>query len=125
MRGIFIFFGLLDLLAFYKAFPTLNRIFENYEVSSLIPSVRPAITVLLILSLLASGPLTIVGNRYGYVIYYFQFPLRLALLTGLTFGFVLIIYPGQQGTFSHGMTMASIFAAEAIRLMATIQAHRK
>lgn len=125
MRIIFICFGLLDLLAFYRGFPTLNRIFENYDVSALIPNVLPAITVLLIISLLVTGPLTIVGNRYAYIIYYFQFPFRLAFLTGLTFGFVLKQFPMQVGTFGHGMMMATVIAFEAIRLMLTIQTHRK
>lgn len=124
MRGIFICFGLLDLLAFYRAFPTLNRIFENYDVSALIPNVLPAFTVLLIVSLLVSGPLTIVGNRYGYVIYYFQFPLRLAFRIG-TFSFVLKLFPMQLGTLNYGMLMATVFAFEAIRLMLTIQHHKK
>jgi hypothetical protein len=124
MRFIFICFGLLDLLAFYRGFPTLARIFENYDVSALIPNVLPAIMVLLIVSLLVSGPLTIVGNRYGYIIYYFQFPLRLALLTGLTFGFVLKLLHFQVGTFAHGMLMATVFAFEAVRLMLTISTHR-
>jgi hypothetical protein len=121
MRGIFICFGFLDLLAFYRSFPTLNRIFENYDVSALIPNVLPAIIVLLIVSLLITGPLTIVGNKYGYVIYYFQFPLRLVFLTGLTFGFALKLFPTQVGTFNHGMEMATVIAFEAIRLMLTIQ----
>jgi hypothetical protein len=121
MRGIFICFGLLDLFAFYRSFPTLNRIFENYDVSALIPNVLPAITVLLIVSLLVTGPLTIMGNKYGYVIYYFQFPLRLAFLAGLTFGFVLKFFPMQVGTFGQGMMMATVIAFEAIRLMLTIQ----
>ncbi|HMJ70075.1 MAG TPA: hypothetical protein VK508_14315 [Cyclobacteriaceae bacterium] len=125
MRGIFICFGFLDLLAFYRSFPVLNRIFENYDVSALIPNVLPAITVLLVLSLLVTGPLTIVGNRYGYVIYYFQFPLRLAFRAGLTFGFVFRLLPAQVGTFAYGMTLATILAFEATRLMLTIQAHRK
>jgi hypothetical protein len=125
VRGIFIGFGFLDLFAFYRSFPVLNRIFENYDVSALIPNVLPAITVLLILSLLVTGPLTIVGNRYAYVIYYFQFPLRLTFLTGLTFGFMFKLFPTQVGTFAHGMLMATVIAMEAVRLMVTIQTHRK
>jgi hypothetical protein len=125
MRGIFICFGFLDLLAYYRSFPVLNRIFENYDVSALIPNVLPGITVLLIISLLITGPLTIVGNKYGYVCYYFQFPLRLAFLTGLTFGFVLKLFPTQVGTLQHGMVLATVFAFEAIRLMLTIQQQKK
>jgi hypothetical protein len=125
MRGIFICFGLLDLLAFYRGFPTLNRIFENYDVSALIPNVLPAITVLLFISLLVTGPLTVVGNRYGYIIYYFQFPLRLAFQTALTFGFIFKMFQTQVGTFNHGMMTATVIAFEAVRLMLTIQHHRK
>lgn len=125
MRIIFIGFGLLDLLAFYRCSPILNRIIENHDFSALIPSVLPAFNLLLILSLLATGPLCIVGNKYAHTIYYFQFPFRLAFLTALTFGFMLKLYPMQVGTFGHGMMMATVIALEAIRLMITIQAHRK
>lgn len=125
MRGIFICFGLLDLLAFYRSFPTLARIFENYDVSALIPNVLPAITVLLIVSLLATGPLTLVGNRYGYIIYYFQFPLRVMFMKALTFGFIFQLFPTQVGTFTHGMVTASVIAFEAIRLMLTIRRQRE
>ena len=125
MRIIFICFGLLDLLAFYRSFPTLNRIFENYEVSALLPNVLPAVTVLLIVSLLATGALNIAGNKYCYIIYYFQFPFRLAFALSLTFGFLLKIFATQLGTFAHGMMMATVIALEAMRLMLTIQVHRK
>lgn len=124
MRSIFIFFGLLDLLAFYRAFPTLNRIFENYDVSALIPNVLPAITVLMIVSLLVSGPLTLADNRYGFVTYYIQFPFRLAFSI-LTFGFILKLFPMQLGTFNYGMLTATVFAFEATRLMLTIQYHKR
>ncbi|HZY81923.1 MAG TPA: hypothetical protein VFE50_20510 [Cyclobacteriaceae bacterium] len=122
---IFISFGLLDLLAFYRSSPTLARIFENYDVSALIPNVLPAITVLLIISLLVTGPLMIMNNRRGYTIYYFQFPFRLIFLKGLTFGFIYQLFPTQVGTLTHGMVMASVIAFEAMRLMLTIQEHRK
>lgn len=124
LRGIFIGFGLLDLLAFYRSAPTLARIFENYDVSALIPNVLPAVTVLLIVSLLVTGPLMILGNSIGYTLYYFQFPLRLIFLKGLTFGFVFQIFPTQVGTFNHGMVMASVIAFEAMRLMLTIRRQR-
>jgi hypothetical protein len=124
IRGIFIGFGLLDLLSFYRAFPTLTLIFENYDVPAAITNVLPALAVLLIVSFLVSGPLTIVGNRYGYVMYYFQFPLRLAVQIP-TFGFAFELFPMQVGTFYQGMFVATVVAFEAIRLMLTIQHHRK
>lgn len=112
-------FGALDLFAFYRSAPNLIRALENYA-----PSITTVLIILTVVSLLISGPLTMVGNRYGYAIYYFQFPLRLAFFRALTFGFIFKIFQTQVGTFAHGMLTASLIALEAIRLMLTIQRHR-
>jgi hypothetical protein len=112
-------FGALDLFAFYRSFPKLIRMIENYT-----PNLYQVLLFLMILSLLASGPLYMVGNRLGYVVYYFQFPLRLTFLTALTFGFVFKLVTTQPGTLGNGMVMASIFALEAVRLMLTIQKNK-
>lgn len=112
-------FGALDLLAFYRSFPTVVRIIESYSATF-----YQALTLLLILSLLVSGPLFMTGNRTGYAIYYFQFPLRLAFLTALTFGFIFKLVVTQPGTFGYGMVMASVIGLEAVRLMLTIQKNK-
>ena len=112
-------FGALDLFSFYKNAPHLVRTIESYT-----PSITTALLVLLIVSLLVSGPLTMVGNRIGMVVYYFQFPLRLAFLTALTFGFILKLFPTQTGTFTHGMVLATVIGLEAVRLMLTIQKNK-
>jgi hypothetical protein len=112
-------FGALDLLAFYRSFPKLVRMIENYT-----PNLYQALLFLTMLSLLVSGPLYILGNRIGYVIYYCQFPLRLTFISALTFGFVFKLLVTQTGTFSAGMVMASVFALEAVRLMLTIQKNK-
>lgn len=83
------------------------------------------ILLLLIVSLLISGPLTMLGKKAGYIIYYFQFPARLWSLTGLTFGFVFTLFPTEVGTLKQGMTIATVIAFEATRLMLTLQSHRK
>src|ERR1044071_6336174 len=111
-------FGALDLYAFYRAFPLLARIFENY-----VAGVVPLLTIVTIVSLLVSGPLFMIDNRIGYVIYYFQFPFRL-FFSIFTFGFILRLFPTQQGTFVHGMELASVFGLEAVRLMLTIQKNK-
>lgn len=121
---LFVGFGLLDLYAFYRSFPLLDQIFTQSEVSTWIPRVLPAMTVILTISLLASGPLTVVGRPLGYVVYYLQFPLRLAVVTCLTFGFVFRLIPTQVGTMAHGMLTATAFGLEAVRLMLTIRKHR-
>jgi len=112
-------FGALDLLAFYRSFPKLMRMIENYS-----PSFYQVLLFLMILSLLVTGTLYMMGNRIGYVVYYFQFPLRLTFLTALTFGFIFKILPTQTGTLASGMVMASVFALEAVRLMLTIQKNK-
>jgi len=112
-------FGALDLFAFYRSFPKLVRMIENYA-----PNFYQALLFLMILSLLVSGPLYMMGNRIGYAIYYFQFPLRLTFLTALTFGFVFKLVVTQTGTLGNGMVMASVFALEAVRLMLTIQKNK-
>jgi hypothetical protein len=111
-------FGCLDLYSFYRAFPLLTRIFENY-----VAGIVPVLTALTIISLLASGPLFITDNRIGYTIYYFQVPFRL-MFSILTFGFIFKLFPNQQGTLLHGMEIATVFGLEAVRLMVTIQKNK-
>ncbi len=123
MRILFILFGCLDLLAFYRSFGTLSRTLESFD-TLLIPFGIPALTVLLMLSLLISGPLMIVENRAALTIYFFQFPLRLAFSVGLSFGFVFRLFNLQVGTFGYGMLMATVFGLEAVRLMITLQAFK-
>ena len=106
-------FGLLDLFLFYKNFPQLFRNLERYNV----------LKILVDLSLLVSGPLFIVGNKIGFIVYYFQFPFRLLFFL-VTFGFLLKVFNPPQGTFAHGMLLATIFALEAVRLMLTIQKNK-
>ena len=113
-----VIFGALDLYSFYRSFPQLIRVVENYSAGIL-----PLLTILLILSLLVSGPLYMVGNKLGFTIYYFQFPFRLAFFI-VTFGFISRLITTQQGTFAHGMLQATIFALEAVRLMLTIQKNK-
>ena len=84
-------FGALDLFAFYRSFPKLARMLENYS-----PNVYEVLLFLMIISLLVSGPLLIMGNRTGFAIYYFQFPLRLTFLTTLTFGFIFKVLAPRQ-----------------------------
>ena len=118
--GILIFlFGALDLFAFYRSFPRLMRIFENYNAS-----IYQVLVLIMIISLIASGALYMMGNKIGFVIYYFQFPMRVSFIPGLTFGFLTSILPVATGTLYYGMLLATIFALEAIRLMHTIQKHR-
>lgn len=111
-------FGALDLYSFYRSFPQLVRVVENYSAG-----IAPVLTILLIVSLLVSGPLFMLENKLGYTIYYFQFPLRLAFFV-VTFGFISRVVSTQQGTFAHGMLLATIFALEAVRLMLTIQKNK-
>jgi len=114
-----IIFGALDLFAFYRSFPKLMRIFEVYT-----GHVFQWLQVILIISVIVSGPLLLMGNKIAYIIYYFQFPLKLLFATVLTFGFLTSILPAVAGTLYFGMLWATIFALEAIRLMHTIQKHR-
>jgi hypothetical protein len=116
---LMVMFGAFDLLAFYRSFPGVIRIFESYSATA-----YQIITAVLIPSLLVSGPLFMIGNRIGYIIYYFQFPFRLALLSALTFGFIFKLFATQTGTFAYGMVMASVFGLEAVRLMLTIQKNK-
>jgi len=115
---LFVIFGALDLYLFYKNFAKLVGAIENYSAG-----VVNVLMILLILSLLVSGPLQMVGNKLGFTVYYFQFPFRLAFFVA-TFGFLVRIVNPQQGTFAHGMLLATIFGLEAVRLMLTIQKNK-
>lgn len=118
-RILMMAFGVLDLLSFYRSFPKLLRMIENYT-----PSFYQVFLFVMIVSLLVSGPLYIIGNKIGYIVYYFQFPVRLTFLTALTFGFIFKLLTTQTGTFNHGMIMATVYALEAVRLMLTIQKNK-
>jgi len=112
-------FGALDLYAFYLIVPKMMRAIEDYT-----GHLFNVLFILISVSLIVSGPLIMMGNRIGYVIYYFQFPMKCIFLSGLTFGFLSLI-PVATGTLYFGMLWATIFALEAIRLMHTIQTHRR
>lgn len=111
-------FGALDLYSFYRSFPGLIRMVTAYSASIL-----NALLILLLGSLIVSGPLFMLDNKLGYVIYYFQFPLRL-IFSVVTFGFIARIINTQPGTFAQGMLTATILALEAVRLMVTIQKNK-
>jgi type III secretory pathway component EscS len=114
-----IVFGALDLYALFRVFPKVIWMIETSYNGNL----YQLLVLVMVISLIVSGPLILMGNRIGYVIYYFQFPLRLTTIPSLTFGFLMRI-PTTVGTLFFGMLLATIYALEAIRLMYTIQKHR-
>lgn len=111
-------FGALDLYAFYRLAPKIVRAFENAT-----GNLFSILFLLGAVSLIVSGTFTMIGSRIGYMIYYFQFPLKFLVSSGLTFGFLFYIQV-IPGTLYFGMLWATVFALEAIRLMYTIQQHR-
>lgn len=128
------FLGVLDLVSFFRYYRLGQGIwdvrgaFEYYDEMNLsdvlITFGIPILSVIMVLSLIASGVFLILGRKTGIVISYFQFPLRLMFLT-LTFGFVLG-FPGLRiDTLTYKTLLAFIAGLELIRLIFSIWVHRK
>ena len=79
---------------------------------------------ILIVSLIASGFLSIAGARISILIYYIQFPLRLVFFT-LTFGFILTLSGLQIDSFAYKALLAIVIGLEVFRLIISIWINRR
>ena len=77
-----ILFGLLDLVSFVVTFKFVTKVIENIDRFSLLSIPE----ILLIVSLIASGVLSIMRKKISLIIYSCQFRLRVSFMI-LIFGF--------------------------------------
>jgi hypothetical protein len=116
-KKILFVFGLLDLLSFSITCRFLIKLFENLSMFSIAE-------MLLIVSLIASGVLSIMKKRISLIIYYFQFPLRISFMI-LTFSFLNLIFALQYNTIGHRILFGVVTLFEIFRLVISIMVHRK
>ena len=129
---ILIVLGVLDLFSFYKNYESGMRIlltssWEVGDTGGLTDTLFLAImilNILFLLSLLASGFLSIFRPHKGLHIYYFQFPFRLIFVT-LTFGFILGLTKFNISSWEYKVTMWLVTGLELFRLFFSIWIKQK
>ena len=119
-KNLLIVFGLIDLVSFiqtYKLGVSILDSIEHFPIMSILE-------ILLIISLIASGVLSIMRKKISLIIYYFQIPLRIAFMI-LTFGFVLKIFGLQYDSVGYKVIVGITFLLELARLIFTIMIHKR
>ena len=81
---LLVLFGILDFLTVIQIYELLKNIFNKFYYLPIINTIE----ITIIISLLFSGTLSILQKKKALIIYYFQFPFKLAFMI-LTFGFLL------------------------------------
>lgn len=119
-KDLLIAFGLLDLFSFIQSYKIgvnmLNSIGQIPILSIL--------EILLIVSLIASGILSIMRNKISLIIYYIQFPLKLGFVI-LTFAFSLKLFGFQYDSNGYRILMWIIVLLEIARLIFSIMIHKR
>ncbi len=132
VKYVLMAFGLLDLFGFYRAYENglnilLTGLWGDLKMGGLTDIIFTAIMTLnsiLVLSLILSGLLSLFKPRVSFLVYYFQFPLRLIFLT-LTFGFILRLPGLQIDSWTYKFILAFVVGLEIFRLIFTITTKKK
>ena len=117
LRISIIVFALLDLFLFYRLSRMGWSLLSHFQFALV-----PFLKLFLIISLLFSGVLLLMDNKAGLILYYFQFPLKLAFMF-LTFGFLLYVIP-VPNPLIYKVLVGVVIGIETVRLLLTIKAHR-
>lgn len=80
--------------------------------------------ILLIISLIGSGVLSILRKKISLIIYYTQIPLRLAFMI-LTFGFLFKLFGLQYDSIGYKILVGLTFLLEIARLTFSIMIHKR
>ena len=80
--------------------------------------------ILLIVSLIATGILSIMRKKISLIIYYIQFPLKLGFVI-LTFAFLFRLFGFQYNSNEYRMLLWFIAFLEIARLIFTIMIHKR
>ena len=137
IRYSLIILGILDIVSFYRTYETGFYMWDNIIATldfgsgsetelwdKLLILGIPILSLTLVLLLVASGLFLIMGKKTGIIIYYFEFPLRLAFLT-LTFGFIFKLFGLQVDTWTYKLALTLIIGIELLRLIYSIWTQRK
>jgi len=115
-----ILFGLLDLVSFAVTYKFVIKVIENIEQFSFLSIPE----ILMIVSLIASGVLSIMRKKISLIIYYCQFPLRVTFMI-LSFGFLFKLFGFQYDSVGYKILTWITFLLEIVRLIITIMIHKK
>ena len=137
IRYSLVILGILDLVSFYRTYETGFYMWENIIATldfglgsetklwdKLLILGKPILNLTLVLLLISSGLFLIMGKKAGLIVYYFEFPLRLAFLT-LTFGFIFQLFGLQVDTWTYKLALTLIVGIELLRLVYSIWTQRK
>lgn len=119
-KNILIAFGLLDLYSLIRTYKLGIKLLDNFEHVPILNSLE----ILLIVSLLVSGVLSIMRKKSALVIYYFQIPLRIIFMI-LTFGFLIKLFGFQYDSVGYKIMVIIASLLELVRLTYSIMIHKK
>jgi hypothetical protein len=119
-KNLLIAFGLLDLYSFVRTYKIGISMFDNIEHFP----IMSILEIILIVSLIASGVLSILRKKISLIIYYAQIPLRLAFMI-LTFGFLLRVFGLQYDSIGYKILVGITLLLEIARLTFSIMIHKR
>jgi len=119
-NNVLIILGLLDLFSFSQTYKVGLILLDNFKYFPLMNSLE----ILLILSFMVSGVLSIMRKKIALVLYYFQMPLRLTFVI-LTFGFLINIFGFQFNSIGFKVMFILTTLLEIARLIFTIMLHKR
>lgn len=119
-NNVLIILGLLDLFSFSQTYKVGLILLDNFKYFPLMNSLE----ILLILSFIVSGVLSIMRKKIALVLYYFQMPLRLTFVI-LTFGFLINIFGFQFNSIGFKVMFILTSLLEIARLIFTIMIHKR
>lgn len=123
IQNLLILFGILDLLCFIRFCKVLTRMFETIPDFIYPIDVISIFEILLIVSLILSGILSILKLKMSLLTFYFQFPLKITFHI-FSFGFILKISGFPIDSISYKILLIVIGLMECLRLWYTIWIHR-
>ena len=127
LKNLLVLFGLFDLISFFRTFNIGFKLLNGtlkVEGLPILAYLLPMFEAALIATLLISGILSILKRKSSIILYYVQFPFKIAFMV-LTFGFFLKIFGLPYNSISYLVIVIVVHFIEIIRLALTIQIHRK
>ena len=116
IRFSLVLLGVLDLYMFYSTYWIFSQLVEKINIPIVLETI-------LVLSLLVTGILLILNRKIGLIIFYFQFPFRIAFFI-LTFGFILDIFRIPFESILYKTTTVLLIILEFFRLAYSIFIHK-
>jgi hypothetical protein len=114
-RNILIFLGVLDIISFVRTYSFGLKLIK--DIASL--NVLDILEVILIISLILSGTLSLLRKKMSLIVYYIQFPFRIGFMI-FTFGFLLEIFGFRYDAVMYKVMVVLIIVLELLRLVYSI-----